>query len=129
MQANRSRDTRPDLEVHRPLPRKGLRCRVAIATELGLRRRADIVFTRPRVAVFSDGYFWHGCPKRGPPTFNHNVKYWSARIAASVARDADSNAKLNAVGREVLRHWEDEDVEDLVEEIRRTLFVRSPRLK
>ncbi len=129
MQANRSRDTRPELEVRRALHRLGLRYRVAIAPEPGLRRRADIVFTRARVAVFIDGCFWHGCPKHGRSTFNHNVEYWSAKIAANVARDADTNTKLYAAGWQVLRYWEHEDVEDVVEEIRRTLLAVRPSLK
>ena len=53
MQANRSRDTKPELEIRRRLHELGLRYRVAIAPEPGLRRRADIVFTRARVAVFT----------------------------------------------------------------------------
>src|SRR4051812_12494268 len=28
-----------------------------------LRRTADLVFTKARVAVFLDGCFWHGCPQ------------------------------------------------------------------
>jgi len=122
-------DTRPELEVRRALHRLGLRYRVAIAPEPGLRRRADIVFTRARVAVFIDGCFWHGCPKHGRSTFNHNAEYWSAKIAANVARDADTNAKLYAAGWQVLRYWEHEDVEGVVEEIRRTLLAVRHSLK
>ncbi|GAB10049.1 very short patch repair protein [Gordonia araii NBRC 100433] len=126
MQANRSRDTKPELEIRRRLHELGLRYRVAIAPEPGLRRRADIVFTRARVAVFIDGCFWHGCPEHGRSTFNHNADYWPAKIATNVARDADTSAKLDAAGWHVLRYWEHEDAADVVEEIRRTvLAVRS----
>ncbi len=126
MQANRSRDTKPELEIRRRLHELGLRYRVAIPPEPGLRRRADIVFTRARVAVFIDGCFWHGCPEHGRSTFNHNAEYWPAKIAANVSRDADTNARLYAAGWHVLRYWEHEDAGDVVEEIRRTvLAVRS----
>lgn len=123
MQANRSRDTKPELEIRRGLHQLGLRYRVAIAPEPGLRRRADIVFTRARVAVFIDGCFWHGCPEHGRSTFNHNAEYWPAKIAANVARDADTNARLDAAGWHVLRYWEHEDAADVVEEIRRTVLA------
>lgn len=125
MQANRSRDTKPELEVRRALHTLGLRYRVAIAPEPDLRRRADIVFTRARVVVFIDGCFWHGCPEHGRSNFKHNADYWPAKIAANVARDADTNAKLGAVGWHVLRFWGHEDAADVVEEIRRTVLALS----
>jgi len=61
MVANRGRDTGPELAVRRILHAKGLRYRVDFA-KLGGRRRADIVFTRQRIAIFLEGCFWHGCP-------------------------------------------------------------------
>lgn len=127
MQANRSRDTKPELNVRRALHRLGLRYRVAIAPEPGLRRRADIVFPRARVAVFIDGCFWHGCPEHGRSVFNHNAEYWPAKIAANIARDADTNARLEQAGWHVLRYWEHESVEDIVAEIRQTVLALRPQ--
>jgi DNA mismatch endonuclease (patch repair protein) len=117
MQANRSRDTKPELEVRRRLHRLGLRYRVAIAPEPGLRRRADIVFTRARVVVFIDGCFWHGCPVHGRSTFNHNADYWPAKIAANSARDGDTDMRLREAGWIVMRFWEHEDAAEVVENI------------
>lgn len=128
MQANRSRDTKPELEIQRRLHELGLRYRVAIAPEPGLHRRADIVFTRARVAVFIDGCFWHGCPEHGRSTFNHNAEYWPAKIATNVARDADTNAKLDAAGWHVVRYWEHDDAAAVVEEIRQTVLALRGRL-
>ncbi len=117
MQAIRSRDTKPELEVRRLLHRLGLRYRVGIAPEPDLRRRADIVFTRARIAVFIDGCFWHGCPEHGRPTFHHNVDYWPAKIAANVVRDADTVDRLRQSGWLVLRFWEHENAADVAEKV------------
>lgn len=123
MQANRSRDTKPELAIRRALHGMGLRYRVAIPPEPALRRRADIVFTRARVAVFIDGCFWHGCPEHRRSTFNYNVDYWPAKIAVNVARDADTTNKLHQAGWLVLRFWEHEDVAEVVENIRRAVLA------
>lgn len=117
MQANRSRDTKPELAVRRRLHRQGLRYRVAIAPDPGLRRKADIVFTRARVAVFIDGCFWHGCPEHGRRAFQHNADYWQCKIATNTARDEDTNARLRAAGWTVLRYWEHESAEAVAQKI------------
>ncbi|MFI1459423.1 very short patch repair endonuclease [Nocardia carnea] len=121
MQANRSRDTKPELAVRRALHSLGLRYRVGIVPEPSLRRRADIVFTKARVAIFIDGCFWHGCPEHGRAKFNHNTEYWPAKIAANVARDADTTDRLRCAGWTVLRFWEHEDVADSAERIRQVV--------
>jgi DNA mismatch endonuclease (patch repair protein) len=87
-----------------------------------LRRRADIVFTRTRIAVFIDGCFWHGCPVHGRSSFNHNAEYWAAKITANVARDADTNARLVQAGWRVLRYWEHENAEDVAAAVQRAVL-------
>jgi DNA mismatch endonuclease, patch repair protein len=111
MQANRSRDTRPELAVRRLLHGKGLRYRVAVPPVPELRRRADIVFIKARVAIFIDGCFWHGCPEHGRNAFNYNADYWPTKIASNVARDLDTNARLRAAGWTVLRFWEHQEAD------------------
>jgi DNA mismatch endonuclease (patch repair protein) len=101
-----------------------MRYRVAIAPVPSLRRRADIVFTRQRLAIFIDGCFWHGCPRHGRKTFNHNVAYWPAKIRSNKERDADTNMRLVKAGWIVLRFWEHEDPEDVAASI--IELVRSP---
>lgn len=116
MVANKSRDTKPELRLRSELHRRGLRFRVDIAPVKGIRRRADIVFTRARVAVFVDGCFWHGCPEHfiAPKS---NAEYWRSKIQANVERDRDTAQKLSAVGWEVLRFWEHEGPDDAVPKI------------
>lgn len=108
MQANRSRDTKPELAVRRLLHARGFRYRVATTPVTGLRRRADIVFTKQRIAVFIDGCFWHGCAEHGRGNFQHNIDYWPAKIATNMARDLDTTARLADSGWRVLRFWEHE---------------------
>lgn len=123
MQAIRSRDTQPELAIRRRLHKLGLRYRVAVAPEPGLRRTADIVFTKARVAVLIDGCFWHGCPQHRRAEFRHNAHYWPDKIKMNVARDADTNRRLQQAGWTVLRFWEHEDPDAVAEQIFRA--VRS----
>lgn len=73
-----------------------------------LRRTADIVFTKQRIAVFNDGCYWHACPEHRTAA-RANASYWSAKLESNVARDADTTTRLRAAGCTVLRYWEHED--------------------
>lgn len=109
MVANRRRDTKPELLIRRELHARGLRYRVDYAPLASdRRRRADIVFTRAKVAVFIDGCFWHGCPTHFvmPKT---NADYWAPKIQRNMARDAETTRRLEGEGWTVLRFWEHED--------------------
>ncbi|MFF2634392.1 very short patch repair endonuclease [Microbacterium sp. NPDC058021] len=107
MLANKRRDTSTEIAVRRELHARGLRYRVDFAPLPGLRRRADVVFTRARVAVFIDGCFWHGCPIHGTAP-KRNADYWGPKLAANVARDQDTDRRLADAGWRVLRFWEHE---------------------
>ena len=121
MQANRSRDTAPELAVRRILHANGYRYRVHFQPEPRLRRKADIVFTRQRIAIFIDGCFWHGCPEHGRQDFNHNADYWPSKIATNRARDLETTEVLQASGWKVLRFWEHESPEIISSLIRQVL--------
>jgi DNA mismatch endonuclease, patch repair protein len=116
MQGNRSRDTSPELAVRRLLHAAGLRYRVAFRPLPNLRRTADIVFTKPRIAVFIDGCYWHACPRHGTSA-KSNSRYWSAKLAQNVARDADTTARLRDAGWTVLRFWEHEDSAEVASKV------------
>lgn len=105
MQGNKGRDTAPELAVRRLLHAAGLRYRVNYRPLPGLRRTADIVFTRKKIAVFIDGCFWHSCPEHATSP-KANSDYWLPKLEANRARDADTNAQLRAAGWTVLRYWE-----------------------
>lgn len=116
MQANRRRDTEPELRVRRIIHRRGLRYRVDFRPVPGIRSRADIVFTRARIAVYIDGCFWHGCPLHSvsPKT---NASYWGPKIEGNVTRDRVTSAGLREAGWRVLRFWEHEDPHDVAAQI------------
>ena len=116
MLGNRSRDTGPELLVRRALHARGLRFRVDLRPEAALRTRADVVFTRRRVAVYIDGCFWHGCPLHGTSP-KANADYWTPKLARNVERDRESTAALEALGWVVLRFWSHEPVDEVVERI------------
>jgi len=67
--------------------------------------RADIVFTRVRLAIFVDGCFWHGCPQHGL-TPKSNCDYWIPKLAGNRKRDELVGVALKAEGWAVLRFWE-----------------------
>jgi DNA mismatch endonuclease (patch repair protein) len=112
MERQRRRDTGPELAVRKALHAKGLRYRVDIPPIPGTRRRADIVFTRVRVAVFVDGCFWHGCPQHATLP-KSNTAWWTAKLDANRHRDRDTDEQLLRAGWTVLRVWEHEDMTDI----------------
>lgn len=105
------------MAVRRRLHAAGLRYRVATPPLATLRRRADIIFTRKRIAVFIDGCFWHGCPEHGQRQWRHNVEYWPDKISRNRERDLDTTAQLTAAGWRVLRFWEHEDPDEVATSI------------
>lgn len=108
MQANRSRDTRPEMALRRRLHSLGLRYQVASRPLKSIGRTADLVFRGPRVAVFVDGCFWHRCPAHGtsPRT---NADYWNPKLDRNVERDRQIDAVLADEGWLSVRVWEHED--------------------
>lgn len=126
MVANRSRDTKPELVVRSSVHRRGLRFRVATRPLPELRRTADLVFRPARVAVFIDGCFWHGCPEHYTEP-KRNRDFWTAKIDGNIQRDADTNERLKAAGWTVLRFWEHEDADSIVDSIVETVESRRRR--
>lgn len=108
LSAQRRRDTAPEMALRRELHRRGYRYFVDKAPLRGLRRRADLVFPRRKVAVYVDGCFWHSCPQHATQPKN-NAEWWSEKLAANVRRDRDTDERLTDAGWTVIRVWEHED--------------------
>jgi len=124
MRANRRRDTGPEMALRRELHRRGLRYRVDYAPVPGLRCRADIVFTRARMAVFVDGCFWHSCPvHRTHPAANRD--WWREKLDRNVERDRRNDRELGAAGWHVERVWEHELAATAADRIERALLATA----
>ncbi|MGF0246510.1 very short patch repair endonuclease [Rhodococcus erythropolis] len=121
MSAQRRRDTKPEIALRRELHRRGLRYFVDREPVKGVRRRADLVFPRRKVAVFVDGCFWHSCPQHA--TFpKNNAQWWTDKLAANVVRDRDTDARLAEQGWTVIRIWEHEDPLVAAERVQKALL-------
>ena len=69
--------------------------------------RPDFVFAGPRLVIFVDGCFWHGCPRHGTRP-QGNAAFWRAKFRRNQARDRRDTLRLRGEGWQVLRLWEHE---------------------
>lgn len=122
MQANRGRDTKPEMAVRRLVHGAGLRYRVDARPLRDLNRRADLVFARVKVAVFVDGCFWHGCPEHHTAAIA-NAAFWADKVERNRSRDAETDRLLAEAGWTVIRAWEHEAPEAVADAI--LVLVRS----
>ncbi|NJC40261.1 DNA mismatch endonuclease (patch repair protein) [Brevundimonas alba] len=104
MRRVKGRDTGPELAVRRILRAAGIGYRLGGA---GLPGKPDLVMKGRRAVVFVHGCFWHGhdCP-RGSRKPKANAAYWSGKIDRNRARDASTQAALNAARWRVITVWE-----------------------
>jgi DNA mismatch endonuclease (patch repair protein) len=63
------------------------------------------VLIYPRILVFLDGCFWHGCPRCYTPPESRQ-EYWHPKIAGNKRRDRRITARLRREGWTVVRIWE-----------------------
>jgi DNA mismatch endonuclease (patch repair protein) len=98
------RDTTPELAVRRVAHQLGYRFRLH---RKNLPGRPDLVFPRFKVIVFVHGCFWHrhlGCANCSTP--KTRPEFWTAKFAATVARDRRNEEALATLGWKVLNIWE-----------------------
>nr|WP_267900939.1 very short patch repair endonuclease [Actinomadura craniellae] len=121
MRSNKGRDTKPELKLRRATHALGLRYRVSARPLPSLRRTADMLFTRAKVAVFLDGCFWHGCPTHHTKSAT-NAEYWAEKVRRNRERDEEIDRLLAEEGWLVIRVWEHEDplvaAEQIAKEVR-----------
>lgn len=120
MSAQRRRDTAPEVALRKALHSRGLRYRVDAPLPGIPRRRADILFSRAKVAVFVDGCFWHSCPHHATQPAN-NGRWWAEKLQRNLERDCDTDQRLVEQGWVSLRIWEHETLETAVAAVERAL--------
>lgn len=105
-QANRARDTAPELRLQDALRRLGAQFD---AHRSDLPGCPDIVFPKERMTVFCDGDFWHGrhwAHLSRQLLGRANASYWIAKIVANKARDRRVRGALRRQGWIVVQLWE-----------------------
>jgi len=104
MQANKGKDTRPELALRSMLHRAGYRFRVH---GRGLPGTPDLVFSARRKVVWLHGCFWHrheGCRFATVP--KTRTDYWIPKFARNRERDTEHAARLRQMGWRSLVVWE-----------------------
>lgn len=123
MQANKRRDTEPELKVRRWLHARGFRFRVDKA---GMPGRPDVVLTKHRLALFVHGCYWHGhdCGRgRHPKT---NPEFWREKFARNAARHERDAVRLQELGWRVEVVWEC-DLRDMDRAMAPVMAILRPR--
>lgn len=124
----RVRDTGPEMAIRRLMFAAGMRYRVNYRPkEANIGRSSiDIAFPSKRLAIFVDGCFWHGCSEHGElPKANRS--WWCTKLEANRKSDERVTNTLNSNGWYVLRFWEHQSPESVVEEI--TLIAAGRQLR
>lgn len=104
MQANRGKNTKPELELRRLLRENGypgyrLHWRKAPG-------HPDVAYPGRKIAIFVHGCFWHRCPTCKPRLPKANAEFWALKLSANVDRDRRAEADLIAQGWTVVTVWE-----------------------
>lgn len=104
MQANKGKDTGPELVVRAALREAGLPgYRLHWKKASG---RPDVCYPGRRVAIFVNGCYWHRCPWCSLPTPKTNVSFWEEKFSRNRARDQRNYEELEKAGWTVLVTWE-----------------------
>lgn len=126
MQRVRQKNTSAESALRRELHARGLRYRIHVPVLTKPRRVADVTFSGPRVAVFVDGCFWHGCPLHATWP-KQNAEFWRAKIIANQERDRDTDERLRAEGWKVVRVWAHEPPKEAAGRIARIIELRKAK--
>lgn len=126
MKRVRQKNTSAESALRRELHARGLRYRIHVPVLTKPRRVSDVLFIGPRVAVFVDGCFWHGCPLHATWP-KHNADFWRTKILANRERDRDTDARLRSDGWKVVRVWAHEPPSAAARRIARVVKARMPK--
>jgi DNA mismatch endonuclease (patch repair protein) len=103
MQANR-RVSGLEMRFRRALWAAGVR---GYRVHRRLPGRPDLVFGRPRLAVFVHGCWWHQpCPREHAFKPKANAAFWEEKFRQNRRRDLAAVDRLQAMGWSVMTIWE-----------------------
>lgn len=121
MQANKRKDTKPELKVRALLRSMGYPgYRLQWNKVPG---HPDIAYPGRKIAIFVNGCFWHqheGCKFATHP--KTNTDYWEPKFARNVERDKQTRAALEAKGWTVVTIWECQLKKDEMEKTEAYLY-------
>jgi len=111
----RGSDTKPEIAVRSYLHRNGLRFRIH---DKKLPGKPDLALKKYNTAIFIDGCFWHrhkGCKYSYTP--KSRVKFWRTKFENNIKRDNEVNGLLKDLSWNVIRIWECEISESVLDSI------------
>lgn len=85
----------------------------------GMEGNPDFVFPAQRVAVFTDGCFWHACPQCAHAKVLTNPEYWERKALLIRRKDRKNSHKLRKADWTVVRVWEHQLSSDLEKVVKR----------
>jgi len=120
----KQRDTKIEVRLRKALWRAGIRYRKNVR----MFGTPDLFLSKPRVLVFVDSCFWHGCRFhcRKPKS---NTTFWETKITRNRKRDKRVTRHYRRRGYVVLRFWEHEILADLDNCVTKIMFSSSRALK
>ena len=125
MQAIRSRNMQPEMQVRRLVHGMGYRFRLHKSDLPG---KPDLVFSRLRKVVFVHGCFWHQHDCHLGKLPKSNQAYWFPKLRRNQERDDIAQTILNEMGWRVVTIWECEAVDRLsVRELVSSRLENTPR--
>jgi DNA (cytosine-5)-methyltransferase 1 len=107
---------KPEFALRKALHARGLRYLTGRKPDESVRRSADVVFPRAKVAVFLNSCFWHGCELHARDT-KSNTLWWREKIDTNKVSDLETTKLLEDSGWTVIYVWEHEPTEEAADRI------------
>lgn len=107
----KGKQTSIEVALSKALWHRGLRLR---KNQGGIYGHPDLSNKRLKVAIFTDGDFWHGFDwEERRDSIKSNRSYWIPKIEKNMDKDTEVNRELLAKGWLVIRVWEHEIKKDI----------------